>query len=606
MAVVLLWFNLQPDFYFQVDFFRWMKVDNLRIYWGALFDSLSLVMCAVVTFISFLVHIYSIGYMKHDEGIGRFMAYLSLFTFMMLLLVSSSNMAQLFVGWEGVGLSSYLLIGFWYEKARANNAALKAFVVNRIGDAGLILGICALFWCFDSLDFSTIISNLPRKSATYVEFGGYSIHALTMIGIFLFIGAMGKSAQFGLHTWLPDAMEGPTPVSALIHAATMVTAGVFLIVRLSPLYEYAPLAREMMIIVGALTALFAATVALTQNDIKRVIAYSTCSQLGYMVLACGCSAYVAAIFHLVTHAFFKALLFLGAGSVIHAMSDEQNIQKMGAIYKFIPTTYAMMWIGSLALAGIPFFAGYFSKDLIISSVFLSSHHIALVVSLIVAFLTAFYSWRLLIVVFHGKPHADEQVMAHIHESPSIMLFPLYCLAFGAVFSGWFGWKCFVSESFGFHWGHSIITQTLTHSHLPIWIEYAPVLVGILGILLATVIYKMHPSIPEKIDRSPFYKFFYNKWYVDEIYQWLWLKPVFTLGSFFWRQGDLKTIDRLGPEGVSKATLFLSKKNSSVQSGYTYHYALTMLFGVILIITYYFVMFYKAEISVFFHSLRGHL
>lgn len=606
LSVILLWVNLGADLYFQVDFFRWLKVDSLRVYWGALFDSLSLVMCAVVTSISLLVHIYSIGYMKHDEGVGRFMAYLSLFTFMMLLLVSAPNMAQLFVGWEGVGLSSYLLIGFWYEKPKANNAALKAFVVNRIGDAGLILGICALYWCFESLDFSVIVTNLARKSATYIELWGYSIHMLTLIGVLLFIGAMGKSAQFGLHTWLPDAMEGPTPVSALIHAATMVTAGVFLIVRFSPLYEYAPLAREMMIIVGGLTAIFAATVALTQNDIKRVIAYSTCSQLGYMVLACGCSAYVAAIFHLVTHAFFKALLFLGAGSVIHAMSDEQDIQKMGGIYKFIPTTYAMMWIGSLALAGIPFFSGYYSKDLIISSTFLSGHHVALAVSLIAVLLTAFYSWRLLITAFHGKPHADEQVMAHIHESPPSMLFPLYFLAFGAIFSGWLGWKWFIDESWGFHWGHSVVTQTATHSHLPAWLESAPILMGVLGIILATLLYKVFPLIPEKLGRGPFYKFFYNKWYIDEIYQWLWIKPVFTLGSIFWRQGDRKTIDGLGPEGLSKVTLFLSKRNSSLQSGYTYHYAFAMLLGVIFIITYYFFILYKTELSTFINTLKGQI
>ncbi|MBY0462259.1 MAG: NADH-quinone oxidoreductase subunit L [Alphaproteobacteria bacterium] len=606
IAVILLWINLWPDFYFQIDFFRWLKVDSLRVNWGVLFDSLSLVMCAVVTFISLLVHIYSIGYMKHDEGIGRFMAYLSLFTFMMLLLVSAPNIAQLFVGWEGVGLSSYLLIGFWYEKPKANNAAFKAFVVNRIGDAGLILGICALFWCFESLDFSVIVTNLARKSATYIEFYGYSVHVLTLIGVLLFIGAMGKSAQFGLHTWLPDAMEGPTPVSALIHAATMVTAGVFLIVRFSPLYEYAPLAREMMVIVGALTAIFAATVALTQNDIKRVIAYSTCSQLGYMVLACGCSAYVAAIFHLVTHAFFKALLFLGAGSLIHAMSDEQNIQKMGGIYKFIPATYTMMWIGSLALAGIPFFSGYYSKDLIISSVFLSGHQVALAVSLIAALLTAFYSWRLLIVAFHGKPRADEQVMAHIHESPMSMLFPLYCLAFGAICSGWLGWKWFIDGSWGFHWGHAIVTQTVTHSHLPIWAEYAPALAGVLGITLATLLYKSFPLIPEKLGHGPFYKFFYNKWYIDEIYQWLWVKPILIIGSVFWRQGDRKTIDGLGPEGLSKAALFLSRGNSSIQSGYTYHYAFVMLFGVIFIITFFFFMLYKTELSTFINTLRGHI
>lgn len=606
VSAILLWFSLSPDLYLQIDFFRWLKVDSLRVYWGVLFDSLTLIMCTLVTFISLLVHIYSTGYMKHDKGIGRFMAYLSLFTFMMLLLVCAPNMAQLFVGWEGVGLSSYLLIGFWYEKPKANNAALKAFIVNRIGDAGLILGICALYWCFESLDFTVITANLARKSATYIEFWGYSIHALTLIGILLFIGAMGKSAQFGLHTWLPDAMEGPTPVSALIHAATMVTAGVFLIARFSSLYEYAPLAREMMVIVGALTAIFAATVALTQNDIKRVIAYSTCSQLGYMVLACGCSAYVAAIFHLVTHAFFKALLFLGAGSVIHAMSDEQNIQEMGGIYKLIPTTYVMMWIGSLALAGIPFFAGYYSKDLIISSIFSSNHHIALGVSLLVALLTAFYSWRLLILTFHGKPRADEQVMAHIHESPMSMLLPLYLLAFGSIVSGWLGWKLFIEEAWGFHWGQSLVTQIRVHSHPPTWVEYAPILAAILGIAFARLIYKTSPRIAEKIGNGPFYEFFYNKWYIDNIYQSMCVKPLFTIASIFWRQGDRKIIDGFGPEGVSHATLFLSTKNKSIQSGYTYHYAFVMLLGIILTITCYFLMLYKTDFLTFINTLRGHI
>jgi len=602
--VVILWIDLFPELYFQADFFKWLKVDKLRVNFGVLFDSLSLLMCGIVTLISFLVHIYSLGYMKHDEGIGRFMAYLSLFTFAMLLLVSAPNMGQLFMGWEGVGLFSYLLIGFWYERPRANAASMKAFIVNRVGDVGLILGICALFWCFESLDFSVIQINLARKSATYIEFFGCSVHLLTLIGVLLFIGAMGKSAQFGLHVWLPDAMEGPTPVSALIHAATMVTAGVFLIVRFSHLYEYAPFAKDMMLFVGAFTAFYGATVALTQTDIKRVIAYSTCSQLGYMVLACGCSAYVSAIFHLVTHAFFKALLFLAAGSVIHAMSDEQDIEKMGGIFRLIPTTYTMMWIGSLALAGLPFFAGYYSKDLILSSVFLSDHQVALWAGLIVAFLTAFYSWRLLIVAFHGKSHADEQVVAHIHESPRVMLYPLYVLAFGAIFSGWFGWKWFVDQSFGFQWGDAVVTPHSLHTLLPYWVESVPVLAALLGIGFAVYIYKIRPEISERLKTLSFYKFLDNKWYVDEVYQWLWLRPVLTIGSFFWRQGDRQIIDRLGPEGVVDLSLFLSERNHKLQSGYAYHYAFAMLFGVVLTMAICFCLLYRAAPATFVHSMMG--
>jgi NADH-quinone oxidoreductase subunit L len=605
LALVFLWMDLVPESSsFQITLLKWLKVDKLRANWGLFFDPLSLVMCGVVTLISLLVHIYSLGYMAHDEGIGRFMGYLNLFTFMMLLLVTSPNMAQLFVGWEGVGLASYLLIGFWYEKPRANVAAMKAFIVNRIGDAGLILGICAIFVCFESLDFSIIFSNLARKSATYTLFWGYPVHILSLIGVLLFIGAMGKSAQFGLHTWLSDAMEGPTPVSALIHAATMVTAGVFLIVRFSPLYEFAPFAKELMIFIGAFTAFYAATVALTQNDIKRIIAYSTCSQLGYMILACGCSAYVAAIFHLVTHAFFKALLFLGAGSVIHAMSDEQNIQKMGGIYQLIPTTYTIMWIGSLALAGIPFLAGYYSKDAIITSVFASGNQIAFWITLIVALLTAFYSWRLLIVVFHGRRHADEQVMAHIHESPPQMLLPLFVLAVGSIISGWLGWKWFIEESFGFSWKGSVVINDTHFPHLPQWVEYAPLIAAILGIFLALLFYRTFPSLPKKLSKGPLYNFSYHKWYIDEIYQKLWVRPAVILGSFFWYLGDRTLIDGFGPESIGKVSLYLSRKNSSFQTGYTYHYAFAMLIGIMLLIGFYFCLFYRIELSTFIYTLMG--
>ncbi len=607
LALIFLWMSLSTESSpFEVTLLKWIKVDKLRANWGLFFDPLSLVMCGVVTLISLLVHIYSLGYMAHDEGIGRFMSYLSLFTFMMLLLVTSPNMAQLFVGWEGVGLASYLLIGFWYEKPRATIAAMKAFIINRVGDAGLILGICAIFVCFESLDFSIIFANLARKSATYSLFWGYPVHSLSLIGVLLFIGVMGKSAQFGLHTWLPDAMEAPTPVSALIHAATMVTAGVFLVARFSPLYEFAPFARHLMVFVGALTAFYAATVALTQNDIKRIIAYSTCSQLGYMILACGCSAYGAAIFHLVTHAFFKALLFLGAGSVIHAMSDEQNIQKMGGIYQLIPTTYAMMWIGSLALAGIPFFAGYYSKDVILSSVFSSGNQIAFGVALFTALLTAFYSWRLLIVVFHGKLHADEQVVAHIHESPPQMLLPLFVLAIGSAISGWLGWKWFIEESFGFSWKGSIaISNTLFLEHSP-WVEYSPLIAAILGIFLALLFYRTFPKLPEKLSKGPLYNLSHNKWYIDEIYHRLLVRPAVILGSFFWNLGDRTLIDGFGPEGISKVSLYLSRKNSSLQTGYAYHYAFAMLFGIIALVSVYFCIFYRGELAALIRILTRYV
>jgi NADH-quinone oxidoreductase subunit L len=399
-----------------VTLLTWIDVGDINVSWALKADVLSSVMMVVVTVVSLCVHIYSIGYMEHDESVPRFMAYLSLFTFMMLMLVTADNLLQLFFGWEGVGLTSYLLIGYWYSKNSANAAAIKAFLMNRVGDLGLVLGLGLIWMTFDSFDISIILKEAPNVAKNHFSFFGFEVPTLELICVFLFIGAMGKSAQLGLHTWLPDAMEGPTPVSALIHAATMVTAGVFLMVRMSPMLELAPIAREIITIVGASTAFFAGTIALTQFDIKRVIAYSTCSQLGYMFFAIGVSAYSAAMFHLVTHAFFKALLFLGSGSVIHALSDEQDMRKMGGIWKYIPQTYAMMWIGSLALAGIPFFAGYYSKDLILEATWLSGSwtgKYALILGLASVFMTAFYSWRLLWMTFHGEPRANEQVMGHI-------------------------------------------------------------------------------------------------------------------------------------------------------------------------------------------------
>src|SRR5689334_6720559 len=441
------------------DLFTWIDTGDLQVRWALRLDTLSAVMLLVVTIVSSMVHIYSTGYMAHDKSIPRFMAYLSFFTFFMLMLVTSDNFVQLFFGWEGVGLSSYLLIGFWYDRPAANAAAIKAFVVNRIGDFGFALGIFAVFLIFNTLDFDPVFAGAADAAGNTIDFLGWQVDALTVTCILLFIGAMGKSAQIGLHTWLPDAMEGPTPVSALIHAATMVTAGVFMVARLSPLFEYATTALAVVAIIGGTTAFFAATIGMAQNDIKRVIAYSTCSQLGYMFFAAGVSAYAAAMFHLFTHAFFKALLFLSAGSVIHAMSAEQDMRRMGGLWNKIPYTYAVMWIGSLSLAGIPYFSGYFSKDSILMAAWASGTAVgrySFTLGIFAAFLTAFYSWRLLILTFHGRPRADEHTMHHVHESPWVMLLPLFVLALGAILAGWLFENFFIGEGRAEFWRRAVL------------------------------------------------------------------------------------------------------------------------------------------------------
>jgi NADH-quinone oxidoreductase subunit L len=588
-CIVALWIQLFPTIDFSLTLLKWIKVGDLRLSWGIFLDPLSLVMCTVVTLISFLVHIYSLGYMAHDAAIGRFMSYLSFFTFMMLILVMAPNMPQLFVGWEGVGVASYLLIGFWYERAKAGRAAMKAFIVNRVGDAGLLLAMGALFATCGTLDFHGIFVQLPSLSHKILNFLGLSIHGPELIAALLFIGAMGKSAQFGLHVWLPDAMEGPTPVSALIHAATMVTAGIFLMVRFSPLVELAPYAKMLMVWVGSLTAFFAGTVALVQKDIKKIIAYSTCSQLGYMVLACGCGAYAAAIFHLVTHAFFKALLFLGAGSVIHSMSDEQDISKMGGIYKHIPKTYAFMWIGSLAIAGIPFFAGYYSKDAILSAVFMANQSFAFSVGLLVAGFTAFYSWRLLFVVFHGEPHANEHVLAHVHESPPSMLIPLWVLAVGSVVSGWLGYQWFILEK-GFSWQKSLVVAS--YHHAPLWVELLPFFFALVGFLLAYGIYIWSKKLPACGARGRIIHILENAWFVDAFYNRCFVKPALFLGTFFWKNVDKDLIDTFGPDGVAKTVGILSKRNSKIQTGYTFHYALAMILALMAVIGIYIFLFSK--------------
>ena len=574
---------------------EWMNIGDFNVVWSLRHDMLSAVMMIVITTVSAMVHIYSIGYMSHDNSKPRFMSYLSLFTFAMLMLVTSDNLIQLFFGWEGVGLASYLLIGFWYHKPSAHTAAMKAFIVNRVGDFGFILGIIAIYSVFGSLYFDEIFSDVEGLHKLSIVMLGFKINVIELIAILLFIGAMGKSAQIGLHTWLPDAMEGPTPVSALIHAATMVTAGVFLVCRMSPLLEFAPFALNVITIVGAMTAIFAATIGLTQFDIKRVIAYSTCSQLGYMFFAAGVSAYPASMFHLTTHAFFKALLFLGAGSVIHAMSDEQDMRKMGGIWKKIPITYALMWVGSLALAGIPFFAGYYSKDLILEAAWAASSnsgYFAFWLGCLAAFLTAFYSWRLLLLTFHGNFNSSKEVLDHVHESPFVMLIPLFVLALGAIFSGWFFYNDFVGYNWKEFWGNSIFISEkhkafkLAH-YVPLWVKYLPIFLAILGILCAYLFYVLNPNLPKILSKkfSPIYNLFFNKWYFDELYDYLFVKSFIKFGNFFWKKGDEGTIDRFGPNGISNLVKNISSKSIIIQSGYIYHYAFAMLIGLVVLITW---------------------
>lgn len=573
--------------------FTWFEVGSLNVQWSLVFDGLSSLMLAVVTTVSFVVHIYSVGYMAKDRSIPRFMAYLSLFTFMMLMLVTAENLLQLFFGWEGVGLTSYLLIGYWYQKPSANAAAIKAFLVNRVGDFGFVLALGALFMTFNTLNIPEILTALPSAKEGTLMVWGYAVPTLELIAVLLFVGAMGKSAQLGLHTWLPDAMEGPTPVSALIHAATMVTAGVFLLVRMSPLYELAPVAREIVMMVGAMTAFFAGTVALTQNDIKRVIAYSTCSQLGYMFFAIGLSAYSAAMFHLTTHAFFKALLFLGAGSVIHALSDEHDMQKMGGIWKRIPLTYTMMWIGNLALAGIPFFAGFYSKSMILDATWAQPTNltfIAFSLVIVTVFLTAFYSWRLLWLTFHGRPRAGEQVMGYLHEAPISMTIAMFILALGAIFSGvlcntW-GWFTTHAQDF---WAGSVSVSTSASHVGPKWAHVLSEMLAIGGIGLAILFYGLWSNIPRRLAARLrwVYQFLLNKWYFDELYDWLFVRSGLRLGLAFWQTGDRKIIDGLGPDGLSQLTLQVANRASRIQTGYLYHYAFGMLLGVAALILWYF-------------------
>lgn len=579
-----------------VRLFTWIPAGDLSVAWQLRFDTLSAVMLVVVTGVSTLVHIYSTGYMAHDARRNLFMAYLSLFTFMMLMLVTADNFVQLFFGWEGVGLASYLLIGFWYDRESANAAAMKAFIVNRVGDFGLVLGIATVFAVFGSLDFATVFAGVPDKAAAVFPVLGYEVHALTLACLLLFVGAVGKSAQLGLHVWLPDAMEGPTPVSALIHAATMVTAGVFLLCRVAPMLEVAPYARDIIIFLGAVTALFAATVGLTQFDIKRVVAYSTCSQLGYMVFAAGVGAYGAAMFHLFTHAFFKALLFLGAGSVIHAMSDEQDLRRMGGLRKLIPVTYYTMLIGSLALAGVPVFAGYYSKDMIIEAAFAQGSSLGLFafwIGVLVAFLTAFYSWRLLILAFHGTSRADDKTLAHVHESPPVMLWPMLLLAVGSVLVGYAGYDLFVGEGRLAFWGgaigtlgaHDIYAQA---HHVPAWVKWLPVAAALAGIGAGYVFYQWRPSWPHAVSQRlrGLYLFFYNRWYFDQVYNFAFVSGSLRVASTLWRRVDQQMIDGYGPNGVARLSRRVAGQFSSWQTGFIYHYAFVMLIGLTVFLAWY--------------------
>jgi NADH-quinone oxidoreductase subunit L len=571
---------------------NWINSGSLDVNWSMKIDPLSAVMLVVVTSVSALVHIYSIGYMSHDPHKPRFMAYLSLFTFAMLVLVTADNFIQLFFGWEGVGLCSYFLIGFWFKKDSANTAAIKAFVVNRVGDFGFALGIFLIFYLFGTVNYSEVFELIPTIVEKDLIFLGIEMNAIDLICLLLFIGAMGKSAQIFLHTWLPDAMEGPTPVSALIHAATMVTAGVFLVVRCSPIYEYSELALNVITIVGMSTAFFAATVALVQTDIKKIIAYSTCSQLGYMFFATGVGAYNVAMFHLFTHAFFKALLFLGSGSVIHAFKDEQNINNMGGVYKKLPYTYILMIIGTLALTGFPFLSGFYSKDAIIEFAYLRGNttgYYAAGIGIFTAFLTSIYSWRLIFKTFHGEYNNKNIKIEETHESPLVMLIPLLLLSIGAIFTGYVFKELFIGyKGTNNFWQESIFfLNPLSIDHPPFWfLILTPVLV-ISSIPIAYYLFVKNKNLPEQIANvnKPLYQFLLNKWYFDELYDALIVKPSKSLGIFLWKFFDVKLIDRFGPDGITALIKKCSLKASKFQSGYVYQYAFVMLLGFSALLTF---------------------
>jgi len=577
----------------RIALFPWINSGDLQVAWSLRVDTLTAVMLVVVNTVSALVHLYSIGYMDEDPYRPRFFAYLSLFTFAMLMLVTSDNLVQMFFGWEGVGLASYLLIGFWYQKPSANAAAIKAFVVNRVGDFGFALGIFAIFMLLKSTDFETIFASAPGLAGKTINVFGWHADALTLTCLLLFMGAMGKSAQFLLHTWLPDAMEGPTPVSALIHAATMVTAGVFMVARLSPLFELAPNAQAVVMFFGATTAFFAATIGLVQNDIKRIVAYSTCSQLGYMFVAMGAGAYSVGIFHLFTHAFFKALLFLGSGSVIYAMHHEQDIRNMGGLWRKIPYTFFVMCIGTMALTGFPFLAGYFSKDAIIESAYAAHNPFATyayILTIGAAGLTSFYSWRLILKTFFGEPHDQEHYEA-AHEAPLWMLIPIGVLAAGSILAG-FPFK----ELFAGHGVAEFFRESVKNNphiiegmhHIPESLKYLPTIMMVIGAYIAYVFYIQRPYLPVELARQQpmLYQFLLNKWYFDELYDLIFVRPAKWLGYTLWKKGDGYVIDGFGPDGISARVLDITRNVVKIQTGYLYHYAFAMLIGVAGLITWF--------------------
>jgi NADH-quinone oxidoreductase subunit L len=610
--------------------FSWIRSGDIDVAWALKVDALTAVMLVVITSVSALVHLYSWGYMDEDPDQPRFFAYLSLFTFAMLMLVTADNLVQMFFGWEGVGLASYLLIGFWFKKPSANAAAIKAFVVNRVGDLGFMLGIFGTYLVFHTVSISEILRLAPGMAGSTIGFLWFRADTMTVLCLLLFVGAMGKSAQLGLHTWLPDAMEGPTPVSALIHAATMVTAGVFMVCRLSPMFETSPFALGVVTTVGAATCFFAATVGLVQTDIKRVIAYSTCSQLGYMFFAAGVGAYGAAMFHLFTHAFFKALLFLGAGSVIHAMHHEQDMRYYGALRRKIPLTFWAMMMGTLAITGVGLpgvggltaigFAGFHSKDAIIESAWASGQFGASVVGMIVALLTSFYSWRLMFLTFFGAPrwagsehiqhathahghdgdnhgeahhhdHADPSAGYHPHESPAPMILPLVLLSIGAVVAGYAFHTAFIEPGAGeeFWKGSIAFDEHLMHAahSVPLWVKLSASAAMLLGLLGGWYAYIRSPNLPGKVADAarPLYKFLLNKWYFDELYALLFVRPAFALGRFFWKRGDEQVIDRFGPNGVAALVASGSRMAGRLQSGYIYTYAFVMLIGLTAAVTW---------------------
>ena len=582
---------LQGDYFVNKLVFNWIDSGKFFVNWSIYIDTLTAVMLVTVTLISSIIHFYSIGYMSHDPHKPRFMAYLSLFTFAMLVLVTSDNFLQLFFGWEGVGLCSYLLIGFWYKRSPANAAAVKAFIVNRIGDFGFAIGIFLIFYFYGTVNYQDVFQQTPKLLEKQIIFLGFEIGVITLICLMLLLGAMGKSAQFLLHTWLPDAMEGPTPVSALIHAATMVTAGVFLIIRCSPIFEYSQNALNIVVLVGVLTAFFAATIALVQNDIKKIVAYSTCSQLGYMFFAAGGGAYHVAIFHLFTHAFFKALLFLGSGCVIHSFKDNQDIRLMGGVWKKLPFTYALMIIGTLALTGFPFLSGFYSKDAIIEFAYLKSNsigYLATFVGILTAFLTAIYSWRLIFKTFHGKYNNKDIKFDLLKESPLTMLIPSSLLALGAIFAGFLFKEIFIGYNSTEFWNNSILfLKSFKQIHPPIWLVVTTPIIVVLAIPISYYLFVKNDKLLKNFisKNENLYNFLLNKWYFDELYNLIFVDPIKKIGLFFWKKGDVNTIDRYGPDGFSRLIKIISTKVINFQTGYLYHYAFVMLVGISILLTY---------------------